>query len=126
MLKRFLTILYSIAFLVMSLNLQLDLHLCHDEITEISFIQSEEHCGGLMANECHSCRDIQITFENDQDQISQHFNFEMPLTFEPIRKLKVEKTISNEIIEKPQSFEICINSPPPKLYQLYHQYCFYG
>ena len=75
MIKRAGIILLGTLFLALSLNIRFDLHYCHDELTEISFSHDEEHCGGMMSNDCNSCKDVHVEFENDQDQISQTLKY---------------------------------------------------
>lgn len=126
MLQRPLAILLSVTFMIVSLNLRLDLHYCHNELIEISFNHNDEHCSGTETNECMSCENVHITVENNQDQINYVLKFELPhrLFF----TIKTNSLPPNHTSEKNnfQTLEASDSSPPPKLYQLYSKYCFYG
>ena len=127
MFKIFSSISLSILFLIVSLNIHLDLHYCHDELTEISFNHNDdEHCGGMKANTCTSCEDVHIELDNEQDQIS--FDFKTKVNHFNLPDWKPEITTIHKSLVK-QKINVLNgsdSSPPPKLYKLYSKYCFYG
>lgn len=111
---------------MVSLNISLDLHYCHDELTEISFNHNDgEHCGGMKANTCTSCEDVHIQLDNEQDQIYHDFKTKIKHLNFLVWKSGV-LTIQNSLVK--QKFIVLhgSDSSPPKLYKLYSKYCFYG
>lgn len=125
MIKRAGIILLGTLFLALSLNIRFDLHYCHDELTEISFSHDEEHCGGMMSNDCNSCKDVHVEFENDQDQISQTLKFDFAII--EIPSFNSETVFVEEVLDNEKTVVLeGSDSSPPKLYKLYSQFCFYG
>lgn len=126
MVKKTLSIILGIFVLAVSLNIHLDFHYCHDELTEVSFSHQEEHCGGLKKGQCSGCKDVHITLENEQDQVFQERVFNLYFTLFKV-KTHLYSFNANLIDEiKINDFSGNNSSPPHKLYKLYSRYCFYG
>lgn len=125
--KKLFGILLGTSFLLLSLNVHLAIHYCHDEIMDISFSHNNKHCGGMEKTPCNGCEDVHVTIEGEQDQINQEFKIESPTLFFT-RFFKSQ--IPQEFITFNQlEFNLyCSDSSPPreKLYILNSQFCFYG
>ena len=125
--KQLFGILLGTSFLLLSLNVHLAIHFCHDEIMDISFSHNDTHCGGMEDKKCNGCEDVHVAIEGEQDQISQEFKIESPtLFFTSFLNSQIPQEFTTFKQHEPSLH--CSDSSPPrrKLYILNSQFCFYG